>query len=98
MLKYAPRLSWPAVGFWLGKHKFGLPGHLVGSFPQLAKKKSERSLCDGWHNAIPEESQLVCAIVACNHPVTNLGQFLITEAGQLGDTQPIGSPISWVTH
>ena len=65
---------------------------------QLANKKSERSLCAGWHNAIPEESQLVGAVVACNHPVTNLGQFLITEAGQLGDTQPIGSPTSWVTH
>jgi hypothetical protein len=65
---------------------------------QLAKKKSERSLCDGRHNAVSEESQLVGAIVACNHPVTNLGQFLITEAGQLGETKPNGSPISWVTH
>jgi hypothetical protein len=51
---------------------------------QLANKKSERSLCDGWHNAIPEESQLVGAIV--------------TGRIQLGIVQPIGRPISVSTQ
>jgi hypothetical protein len=84
MLKDAPCLSWPAVGFWLGKHKFGLPGHLVGSFPQLANKKSERSLCGGWHNAVAEESQLVGAVV--------------TGRIQPGIVQPMGRPISVSTQ
>ena len=51
---------------------------------QLAKKKSEGSLCNGWHNAIPEESQLVGAIV--------------TGDVQLGIVQPTGRPISVSTQ
>jgi hypothetical protein len=65
---------------------------------QLANENSESSLCGGRHNSIAEESQLIGAIVRADHPLTNLGQFLMTEAGQLGETQPKLSPINWVTH
>jgi hypothetical protein len=65
---------------------------------QLANENPESPLCAGRDNSIAEESQGIGAVCGRNHPLTNLGQFLITEAGHIGSTQPTGTPIKQQTH
>ena len=93
-----PRLGTPGHRYFFrcGSHDLGYGVIIRGQ--QLIEQGSERNFASLCNHSVSEKSQFIVSICVQNHPLMNLNQFLVTEAGQFGDAHPSGSPINVSTQ